>query len=495
MLRRGFLKSSSAAILSSALPYPGDASQPDPSRTLTSGDPQVMDRLCTYMSSARSLALPSAVIECAQQHILDTFASMISGAALPPGRVALRFAQCCGRGEGTIVGSSLRCAPIESAFVNGMLAHADETDDSHSPSHSHPGCGVVPAALATGENFRVTGAEFLRAIALGYDVGTRITISLGGLAWQVETHRSTHSIANTFGASAAAASCALLDAKQMRVLLSYAAQQASGLASWQRDQEHIEKAFVFGGVPARNGVQAASMVQLGATGVTDVFAGPDNFLLAFGARGNAPVLMDGLGERFEITQTNLKKWTVGSPIQAPLDALQMIRAEHPFRLDQLVRVSVRLATSEMKTVNGREMQDISLQQMMAIMLVDGTVSFAASHDRSRIDDPAVREQRAKVDLEPDAELESLYPKLVAIVEVSLRDGRVFRKRVDAVRGTVANPMTTGEVIAKARGLMDPIIGQTQSQHIVEQVMRLHEAPDLRGLVAVLPATLGPNTVR
>jgi 2-methylcitrate dehydratase PrpD len=128
---------------------------------------------------------------------------MISGASLPPGRIALGFAQRYQGAEGTIVGSASRCAPIESAFVNGMLAHADETDDAHSPSHSHPGCGVIPAALAAGEHFYIIGAEFLRTVVLGYDVGTRLTMSRGGLAWQVETHRSTHSIANTFGAAAA----------------------------------------------------------------------------------------------------------------------------------------------------------------------------------------------------------------------------------------------------------------------------------------------------
>ena len=68
----------------------------------------------------------------------------------------------------------------------------------------------------------------------------------------------------------------------MRYLLSYTAQQASGISCWMRDEEHIEKAFDFGGMPARNGVAAAAMVAHGFTGVEDVFSGERNFFVAYG---------------------------------------------------------------------------------------------------------------------------------------------------------------------------------------------------------------------
>ena len=94
-------------------------------------------------------------------------------------------------------------------------------------------------------------------MTLAYDIGPRVTATLGKLQYMVESHRSTHSLAGTFGSAAAAGCAAGLNAQQMRWLLSYTAQEASGLASWQRDTEHVEKAFDFGGMPARNGVTAA----------------------------------------------------------------------------------------------------------------------------------------------------------------------------------------------------------------------------------------------
>jgi 2-methylcitrate dehydratase PrpD len=226
----------------------------------------------------------------------------------------------------------------------------------------------------------------------------------------------------------------------MRWSLDYTAQQASGIAAaWQRDTQHVEKSFVFGGMPARNGVNAALLVQRGAIGVDDLCSGSDNFLMAFGPDANPAGIVEELGKRFEVCQTNIKKWTVGSPIQAPLDALQSILQKHLVHLDPLEKGVVRMATSEAKTVNDRSMQDISLQQMMAVMLVDKTVSFRAAHDRERVEDAAIIRERAKVELIPDAQLELLYPQLVAIVEVKLKTGETYIQRVDAVRGTVLNP--------------------------------------------------------
>src|SRR5437016_8390188 len=112
---------------------------------------------------------------------------MISGSELRPGQAALRYVRARGsKGAATVAGSSLTAGPVDAALANGVLAHADETDDSHGPSRSHPGCAVVPAALAAGEEFGIDGTRFLSAVALGYDVGPRVTIALGGVDFSYE---------------------------------------------------------------------------------------------------------------------------------------------------------------------------------------------------------------------------------------------------------------------------------------------------------------------
>jgi 2-methylcitrate dehydratase PrpD len=105
-------------------------------------------------------------------------------------------------------------------------------------------------------------------------------MAMGGAAFSYTSSLATHSIAGTFGAAAAAASAAGLDAREMRFALDYAAQQSSGIIAWRRDSDHIEKAFVFAGMPARNAATAALVVRSGWNGVDDIFSGSDNFFMA-----------------------------------------------------------------------------------------------------------------------------------------------------------------------------------------------------------------------
>jgi 2-methylcitrate dehydratase PrpD len=310
-------------------------------------------------------------------------------------------------------------------------------------------------------------------------------MTLGGLPWQIETHRSTHSIASNFGAASAAGCASNFTAQQMRYLLDYTAQQSAGVAAWQRDTQHIEKALVFGGMPARNAVSIAILVKNGATGVDDIFSGADNFFLGLAPKADPRKLIDKLGERYEVSRTNIKKWTVGSPIQAPLDALQAIMKDNSLKGSDVRHVTVRVATSEAKTVNDRTMPDISLQHMIAVMLQDGTVSFQAAHDKARMQDPAILLARAKVQLVPDEELEKMYPMREAIVEVTTTEGKQFTKRVDAVRGTAENPMTTEEVILKCRDLITPVLGAAKCDRLISTIMDIEKVKDIRQMRPLL----------
>src|SRR5262249_37424768 len=203
---------------------------------------------------------------------------------------------------------------------------------------------------------------------------------------------------------------------QIRRIMGSAAQQAPAMVAWRSDTVHVEKAFVFGGMPARNGVTAALLVQAGWNGVEDVLSGADNFFQAYAPKAQPEKAIDQLGERYEITLSDIKKWTVGTPIQGALDAMELIGNKRRFAADDLQKVAVRLAPSAAAVVDDRDMPDISLQHMIAVMLIDRTASFHAAHDKPRMKDPAVVRQRAKVELVRDEALTPLLPVRVAVVE-------------------------------------------------------------------------------
>jgi 2-methylcitrate dehydratase PrpD len=451
------------------------------SRQPTSQISPVMIQLSGYVASALSRPLPPAVVEKTKHHTLDTIAAMISGSRLAPGMKAITYVKTLGGvKEASVIGTNIITTAVNAALANGMLAHADETDDSHAPSLTHPGCGIVPAALAMAERQRRDGKALLQAVALGYDVCCRLTQSLDAYQFREDGH-STHSFGPMFGAAAAAGALAGLRERQVRHLLSFTAQQASGVSCWMRDGEHIEKAFDFGGMPARNGVAAATMVAHGFTGVDDVFAGERSFFVAYGRKPDPAVLARGLGVTYEIMNTNIKRWSVGSPIQAPLDSLHELLLEHEIKAEDVERLVVRVAHQGANTVDNRDMPDICMQHMCAVMLIDGKVTFASSHDEKRMRDRKVLALRGRIELNGDDALSAAMPSRQGIVEISLSDGRKFRRHTRAVRGTAENPMTRAEVDAKDYDLMAPVIGKARARKLCDAVWNLEKVRDIRGL--------------
>ena len=161
--RRSLLKVAGGAALATATaPWsrPALAAAGDEAHPVAQGVAQpvaqgvahsVIEQLSTYMAEAGGRGLPADALEKTKHHILDTLGAMISGCNLPPGKTAIAFARAsAGATTATVVGTDITCGPLEAAMANGMLAHSDETDDSHAPSHSHPGWGVGGGAVAAG---------------------------------------------------------------------------------------------------------------------------------------------------------------------------------------------------------------------------------------------------------------------------------------------------------------------------------------------------------
>src|SRR6267154_3528819 len=179
--------------------------------------------LAAYIAGVMWSELPVAVAAKTKLHVLDTFAAMLSGSRLKPGELAAAYVdRLGGRPEATVIGTRIVTSAVNAALANAMSGHADETDDSHLGGRFHPGCGIVPAALAVAELKECTGAQFIRAVALGYDIGARVNMAMGYSEPNNRPGHSTHSLGTAFGAAAAAAALLGFDAQRVRHVLSYA---------------------------------------------------------------------------------------------------------------------------------------------------------------------------------------------------------------------------------------------------------------------------------
>ena len=283
--RRRLLKQVGAAMVAAAFrPWPAFSAgqSPDGAEKIS----PVMIRLSTYMSEARTRALPEEVVEKAEashpryvrRHGLRL------RPCLPVAPPFSSRASYGGEKIATVVAcESSLCGPIEAALANGMLAHSDETDDSHAPSHVASGLRRGARRAGGGRAVRHRRRpRFLRAVALGYDIGPRVSMTLGGQNFRTETHREhpqhRRRLRRRRGRWLRGQSERPADALAAR-LCRAAILRHRRVATRYRD--HIEKAFVFGGMPARNGVtrRAAGSIRL-VPASSDIFSGADNFLLA-----------------------------------------------------------------------------------------------------------------------------------------------------------------------------------------------------------------------
>jgi 2-methylcitrate dehydratase PrpD len=442
-------------------------------------------QLARYMVEARDRDLPADIARETRHRILDTLGAIVSGAQMKPGEAAIRYVQAQGgTPEASVLTTSIKTSAVNAALANGMFGHADETDDFEPVTKAHPGCAVLPAALAVAEREGRSGTEVVRAVALGYDLCCRFLMALGPDHVR-GTHRSAEGTSATFGAVAAAASLARLDERGMRHALSYAAQQVSGIWSWTRDSEHIEKAFDFGGMGARNGVTAALMVQSGFTGVDEVLDGEHNMIDALSMEPRPEQMIAGLGSRFFVTETAIKTFSVGYPIQAPLDALLTLRRQHGLTADNVTRIVARLPEDGARIVNDSAMPDVNCQYILAVGLIDGAVSFADSHSHERMKDPRVLAVKQRIELVADRALMDPDAPRSGRVEVTLRDGRQLSQFTRFAPGTRENPLDAEGVNAKVRDLMVPVVGVRRADEIIRSVHAIETFNDMKMFVRLL----------
>jgi 2-methylcitrate dehydratase PrpD len=223
-----------------------------------------------------------------------------------------------------------------------------------------------------------------------------------------------------------------------------------------------------------------------------MFSGPGNFLQAYIPKGNPNLFVDQLGERYDITRTNIKKWTVGGPLQLPLDAMDTLLKQRHFEASQVKEVKIHLAPGEATGIaKVAEMPDVSLQYMMAVMLIDKTATFRAAHDEARMKNPDILHERAKIQLVGDESLQppppkpGVAPSRAAIVEVTLNDGSNFSQRAEFARGTIDNPMNRDEVIAKCRDLIEPVLGTDTCTKLIKRVFEIENVKDVKELRPLL----------
>ncbi|MFH1125092.1 MAG: MmgE/PrpD family protein, partial [Pseudomonadota bacterium] len=304
-------------------------------------------QLAQHVTKVRFEDLPQEVLEKAKQLILDQLGCELACSTKPWSKIVYEYTaqKAPGEGESTVVNYGLRTGAEDAAMVNGTFGHGFEIDDTDLESKIHPGCVVIPVAMALGERESVSGREFMTAVVLGYDVASRV----GGAA-KSAIKRGFHPtpVFAPFGAAATAGKILKMNADEVLNAFGLVASHCSGLMEYSQSGGEVKR--IHGGMAAHAGIRSATLARLGLTGPPTVLEGKKGFCRAFSDTFRLESLTEGLGEEFRILQTGLKPYCCCAGQHAALDAVSGIVSKHKVHPEEIVEIEVGQGPQEVKVV-------------------------------------------------------------------------------------------------------------------------------------------------
>lgn len=447
-------------------------------------------QLSRFIAGSADATWPEEVLELGRRHVLDTIAAIVVCGERDSARLACDFATrqsgsaACGA---PILGTRFRASLSDAVFASAMRAHGAEINDFCPSAFVQPGPSVVSAALCVAAIDHSPGAALLRSVIAGYELTCRTPKALG-IKRGRRLGYSSHGYGPVFGTAATIASLRRYAEVTVNHMLSYCAQQASGSLQWLLDERHVEKSFVFAGMPARNGVHAALLAEAGFTGVKDaldaeggwfksrMFDGPDSDF-------EPGYLVEELGVRFEMPLVAYKRYPVGGPTQPVVQA--MLELAPRLRGGEIDRVEIDMPGA-VDVFAHAAMPALNLPYLCSVILIDGTLTFEMADSlQRRSEDREVQRLMERVSVRHDPAQEAVPRKESARVTVRLRNGRSESLFVEHVRGYPPNPMTREEVEAKARELMSPVLGDARTDHLIGLAWRIDDLPDAGVIVPAM----------
>jgi len=444
-------------------------------------DNTVTAELSEWLCSVRYEQLPAAVQRKTLDVVFDSLGCMVACSGLPEVAAIVQLTQeMSDRPECAIVGHRVRTSVIGAAMANGAMAHGDEVDPVHlSSSGGHVAAGTVPTALTVGEWLNVSGEDFLRAVALGYEIGGRV-MTLLYRERDYTARRFYHtSVAGVLSSAVTASLLMGLKPKSIQAALGLAAYQAAGPDNMTKDPGHMGKTFQVAAAN-RNGVTAALLAQKDCFVPLDILDGKFSFFDAFlSAPEVARELTKDLGQYFAIVDVMHKRYPVGSPNLTYLQGLFAILRQHAVGPEDIAEIEIHLPQRSVQRVPTTRHASISGEVVCAIAAAHGKLDFYTLHDGTAVEDAAVGEMRKRIRLVGRNDWQDLEHGRHAIVVVRRKDGARFEQEV------WHEPMTGAELEEKFDGLVAPKWGEAKSRRLKEQIRDLENAQSIRPLLLEL----------
>ncbi|MFC1430769.1 MmgE/PrpD family protein [Streptacidiphilus sp. N1-3] len=458
-------------------------------------------QLAGWLAGTGLERIPATVRERAAHLVLDGLGCALIGAQLPWSRTAVEAVLPMeGGGSTPLIGWGRSTSAPAAAVLNGTFIQGFELDDYFPAAPLHSTSLLLPALLSTVSQLgaaggTVSGAEFLRAVVLGIETGTRVGLALGGPEMLVRGWHSG-SVFGTHAAAAASGALRGLGPAEFEDALGLAGTQSAGLMGAQ--YEAMSKRMHHG-LAARNGFYAAGLAQGGYTGIKRVFERPyGGFLSTFGEghHPDASQITQQLGEQWNTAAVTVKIHAAMGGLHPAVDAVLALTEGRGLRAEDVERIRIEVPTAihhhgwwapeRPLTPIGAQM---NIGYTTAVALLDGRVG-PEQFTPARLDADDVwqligRTEVAEVDEQQDPAW--AQPGYNTRVTLSLRGGEVLTRALNQPHGGPDDPLTDQEIRAKYRTLTAQVVDPARAARIEQLVLGLEGLSDLTELVDLLAA--------
>ena len=497
--RKTFLTLAAAGAAGATLAPRALAAQSKPKKVEKAAIKGTTDALTSFITKTTLASIPADVVAQARRCLVDGFGVMLAGSTVQGSAIVRDYVRTVSaRKEATAIGqASLMTSAAHAALVNAASGHAMDYDDtqlSTTPDRTfglltHPTVPALAAAFAVAERRRASGAEFLEAFLVGFEVECKIAEAIDPDHYNHGFH-STGTI-GTFGAAAAAAKLMHMPPAQVRHMLTIASSMSSGVrVNFGSMTKPLHSARA-----AENGVVAAELASRGFTGGDDGLDGPWGFFQVFGGGVDLDRLIPVLGTPYTMVNpgSSFKPYPCGSLSHPTMDAMLKAVVDHDIKPDQVKAVRVRAGSNVLdplryKIATNELEAKFCLPFLMASLIVRRKAGVREFTDEF-VKSAPVQQMMPRVANVFDAKIEAQgFDKIRSVVEIDLADGRTIVQAADErYRGGPDKPFTQAELHEKFADCAQLTMPPARIARATEQIETVDRLRDVGELVATLRA--------
>jgi len=463
----------------------------------------ILNRLTAYLTETDFASLPADVVEITRKQVLDTLAATVAGTTCSvAGEMNGLFEMVRdwgGKEESTILGFGGRVPAPNAALVNAVSSVRLDFDDTLVTFiNLHASRVILPVAMAMAERQgNISGRELITAVALGFDIDTRLKQASGG------NHDFPLMISsNFFGAAAVAARLLKLDKKKSGNALFLAMHQMCGAGATEIDGESASSGLkgLSNGLAAKAGIVGALLAEKGFMG-SPSFLEPENksnyYATYCGGSYQPWLLTKDLGKTYAASEAAQKEYPCCHGQHASIEAAMSVMREHNLKPEDVAEVTLRISQFDSVILaepleRKRDPRNVietqfSLCWGVASAIVLGRVDID-NFSAKALHNAKIREMAHKVTPKVDNTMTREYGFKPAVAEIKTKDGKVYSKQVDAPWGTPGNSMSFDDIVKKfgecCKYSVRPIPVKNQNA-VIKLVQNLEEVEDAGSIARLL----------